>query len=225
MSTLIPVAGQMTQVMMGQSQAGLLESAFGHFLNLELQGDQLNAQKMREFATQVTVSITQHVDVLSRALPFAERQNIERIARENRLDVHSAQIEYLANAYMFRAIRDYFDLPSGNAFSQFDAGGFLAFTGNGSIVASPPEAASGRRRTLHYSKMPSRDNSVETRSYQGDLLGDVMVGDRLATSAFTTSAVRMLLTIPARQALLFDAIRESTLAGTASVSMIMTRRP
>jgi hypothetical protein len=221
MSAYIPMGG-LTNVVMGQS--GLLENAFGHFLSLELNGDQLNAQRMQSFATEVTSAIATHLEPLAAALPPLERINIEKIATESRIPVRTAQIEYLSNAYLVRAIRDYFDLPAGSVFPQFDTGGFLAFTGNGSIIASPPEPSPRRGRTLHYSRMPSRDNSVQTRSYPALLLGDITVGDSLASSAFRTSAVRMLLTIPPRQALLFDEIQQTTLTGSASVSMILSRR-
>lgn len=62
------------------------------------------------------------------------------------------------------------------------------FTLNGSIVASPPEE-NPRRRTLHYSRMPSRTASLQTSSRHGELLQDISVGHRLKTSAFVTSAI------------------------------------
>ncbi len=214
--------GMFSQAMYGQQQTELLEAAFGRLLNLELNGSQVNAQRMGEFATQVAASISDHFEELAAALPFFEKQNVERIAKDNGTEPRAATVEYLSNAYMFRAIRDYFGLPPQDIFTQMDAGGFLAFTWNGSIVASPPEI-DPTRRTFHYTRMPSRKNSIETSSRNGELRRDILIGHRLRTSAFKTSAVLRLLYIPEDQAPLFEAIRESAIASSLSVSRFITR--
>src|SRR5947207_3422979 len=109
--TNIITPGKFSQVMYGQQQAGLLEAAFDRLLSLELDGSQVNAQRMGEFATQVASSISDHCKELSAALPSFERENVERIAKDNGMEPRLATVEYLSNAYMFRAIRDYFGLP------------------------------------------------------------------------------------------------------------------
>lgn len=209
--------------MYASQQASLLEAAFGHCLNLELDQTQMNAQRMGEFATTVAASISDHYDELSAALPQTERQHVvERLAEDNGMGTRSAVVEYLSNAYMFRVIRDYFGLPRQDIFPQLDIGGFLAFTGNGSIVASPPEDDL-KRRTFHYTRMPSRRISFQTSSQNGGLLGDVRVGHRLKATSFHTSAIQRLLYIPASKAGLFETIRRSMIASSLSVSAFVSR--
>jgi hypothetical protein len=214
--------GNMTQMMYATQQVGLLEAAFDRLLGLEIDGRAMNARGIQDFATQVASSISDHYEELSAVLPHSERENVRRIAKEHGLATRDATIEYLANAYLFRAIRDYFDLPRQDAFQQMDAGGFLAFTCNGSLVASPPRDGA-RRRTFHYTRMPSRTDITETSSREGELLGDVAVGHRMISSALSTSAVHRLLYVPNGRSDLFEAIRGTMVAASLSVSMFVTR--
>lgn len=219
--TLAP--GTFSQAMYATRQIGLLESAFDRLLGLELDGSRMDAQSMGEFVSEVAASVSNHYGELSAALPQSDRQHVQRIAAESGLEARAATVEYLSNAYMFRAIRDYFGLPPKNVFHQMDAGGFLAFTWNGSIVASPPESGS-RWRTLHYTRMPSRTNRIETSSRNAELLRDIVVGHRLRSSTLTTSPIQRLLSVPETQFDLFQAVRDSMVAASITLSSIASKR-
>jgi hypothetical protein len=216
--SVVSATGMFSQVMYATQQASLLEEAFSRLVGIELGETQLDAQSMSDFAARVATSISRHADEFAAALHLPEKRNIEKIASHSGLKPRAAMVEYLANDYLFRAIRDYFELPRKKTFPQGDAGGFLAFTYNGSIVASP--SASSRLRKIHYTRMPSRDASLESSIQYGALRGDIEIDRCLATTAFTTSAVRMLLYVPERQSHLFDSIQENTFAGVSMTSLI-----
>ncbi len=215
--------GVFSQVMFSTQHAPFLAAAFDRLVGIELKGVRMNAQVMGDFATRVTASISDHVEELSAALYLPETRNIERIAKDNKIEPRTAMVEYLANAYLFRSLRDYFDLPRQDFFPQLDVGGFLAFTFNGSIVASPPTPK--RLRALHYTRMPSRNTKLHTSSWEGEMKSGIALGHRLETTAFTASAVRMLLYVPTEKSHLFEAIRESSVIGSLSVSSFVTRKP
>ena len=221
MSMIFTPPGLFSQTMYGSGQTQLVEAAFVRFLNVELDGSRMNAGKIGEIATQVTRAISDHYETFSSALPVPEKENVERIAKASGIDVKPATIEYLSNAYLFRAIRDYFDLPNKDRFPRFDIGGFLVFTMNGSIVASPAEDSSDR--TFHYTRMPSRKTECETSSRNGRLKDDIAVGHGLKSTAYATSAIRRLLYVPAQKADLFEAVHRSVTSASLSVSRFVTR--
>lgn len=208
--------GLFSQTMYGTGQTGLVQAAFVKFLDVELDGSRMNAGKIGEIATQVTRTISDHYEDFSAALPVSEQRNVGRIAKESGIAIKPATIEYLSNAYLFRAIRDYFDLPNQDHFPRFDIGGFIVFTMNGSILASPAEDS--RNRTFHYTRMPSRKNVSATSSRNGRLYEDIAVGQPLIASAYTTSAVSRLLYVPAQRADLFESVHQSITSASLSVS-------
>jgi hypothetical protein len=221
MST-IPSSGQFTQIILfGTQQAILFESAMHDFLGFfDVKEARMDARSMEGFATRLTASVADHVEKLSAALDPSEKRNILRIAEKNGIEPRAAKIEYLAKAFLFRAFRHYFDLPQTNIFPHLDKGGFLVFTSNGSMVASPPTPE--RERTLHYTRMPSRKIPFQTSSQDGHMHRDIVCGHRLATSAFTTSAVQMLLYVPKEQSHLFDTICENAITGSFTISTFVT---
>jgi hypothetical protein len=175
-------------------------------------------------AERIAGTVSDHYERLSSSLDATERAWVRQIATSNGIDERNAGIEYLSNACLFQAMRSYFDLPNQDRMPWTDFGGFLAFTWNGSIIASPPAWGEGRR-TFHYTRMPSRTADLDTSSRDGALLRDPEVGHRLVTSVFTSSAVRKLLYVPAARAQMFSEIHNSMVLGSATISRIVTRKP
>lgn len=209
--------GEMTRVLHGVEGEDVLEAAFDRLLGADIDRRSITAEQLEQMAAELTRTIFDNLAELAAAVPAGERATIRELADRHGIDERVALTEYLANAFLFRVIRDFHDLQKRDRFSKDDTAGFVIFTRNGSLVSSPPIERPGQERTFHYMKMPSRKTKVKTGSRTSRLEEDITIGARLM-SGYHTSAVTLILSIPLDKADLFDQIRRHTEAGSKIVA-------
>lgn len=202
-------------------QGSVIENAIDQLLGHELSRKSVNADALFAMAERMTATIRDHLPTLAAALTPYQRRSIHKIATDSSIDEQNAMVEYLANASLIRALRDYHDLPARNFFLRNDrAGGFIALTKNGSIISSGPPVLPRRNRTFHYIRMPSRKiplSNAETR--RGQLKRDIRIGHRLRSTAYSSSRVTMLLYVTPDKASEFEHFREWTVTGVSAIHL------
>ena len=200
-------------------QGSVIENAIAQLLGPELKRESVNAADLLGMTERLTATIRDHLPTLSAALSPREHRRVRKIAADSAIDEQIAMIEYLANASLMRALRDYHELPARDVFLKDDRrGGFITLTKNGSMVSSGPHAFPCRNRTLHYVRMPSRTISMsQSETRRGQLEDDIRIVHGLRSTAFNTSAVSMLLYVTPDKAAEFEQLREWAETGLSSV--------
>lgn len=216
-----PTNVAMTNQLHGQigDRRDLLAESFAHLLNVELRGDGLNGEKIGAMSESIVASVRERYDELSAALTARERMAIEAMIPDSNASIEQITTEYIANALMFRAIRDFYELAKAHHIPMGSKSGFILLTVNGSIVSSPPIANPDHTRHISYTRIPSRTIELQTGQHNGRLKKDIEEGHKFHSEGLHTSAISLIIEIPEGRQDLFELVDKSSTTSLASVSM------